>query len=63
LEPGRSETCSLGRSDVLPPGNHTLKLDFKYDGLGAATLAPIFTDKLKRLAVKIDRPQLTSANI
>jgi arylsulfatase len=24
--------------DVLPPGSHTLEFDFKYDGLGAATL-------------------------
>jgi len=26
-------------SDALPPGKHTLEFDFKYDGLGAATLA------------------------
>ena len=25
-------------ADVLPPGKHTLEFDFKYDGLGAATL-------------------------
>jgi hypothetical protein len=24
--------------DALPPGKHTLEFDFKYDGLGAATL-------------------------
>jgi arylsulfatase len=26
-------------SDALPPGKHTLEFDFKYDGLGMATLA------------------------
>jgi arylsulfatase A-like enzyme len=26
-------------TDALPPGKHTLEFDFKYDGLGAATLA------------------------
>ena len=24
--------------DALPPGKHTLEFDFKYDGLGVATL-------------------------
>jgi arylsulfatase len=28
-----------GGTDVLTPGKHTLEFDFKYDGLGAATLA------------------------
>jgi hypothetical protein len=108
--------------DVLSPGKHTLEFDFKYEGLGAATLAfnnmsgigrsgtgvlkvdgkeistqkmertiplilqwdetfdigadtrtPVddrdyqvpsaFTGKLNKLTVKIDRPQLTSADI
>jgi len=26
-------------ADALPPGKHTLEFDFKYDGLGAGTLA------------------------
>jgi arylsulfatase len=26
-------------ADALPPGRHTLEFDFKYDGLGAGTLA------------------------
>jgi arylsulfatase len=28
-----------GAPDALPPGRHTLEFDFKYDGLGIATLA------------------------
>jgi len=108
-------------ADALTPGNHTLEFDFKYDGLGAATLAfnsvsgigrggtgvlkvdgkevarqtmehtiplimqwdenfdigadtgtPVaddyqvpfrFTGKLNKLTLKIDRPQLTPADI
>ena len=29
----------MGRPEALSPGKHTLEFDFKYDGLGFATLA------------------------
>ena len=39
LEPARPQAGALGRADALTPGKHTLEYDFKYDGLGFATLA------------------------
>ena len=39
LEPGRAEADHLGGPEALPAGKHTLVFDFKYDGLGAGTLA------------------------
>ena len=39
LEPARSQAGALGGPEALSPGKHTLEFDFKYDGLGFATLA------------------------
>ena len=39
LEPGRPEAHSLGRPGRARAGKHTIEFDFKYDGLGAGTLA------------------------
>ena len=39
VEPGRPEASEVGRPDALTPGQHTVVFDFKYDGLGAGTLA------------------------
>ena len=39
LEPARPEAGTMGRPGPLAPGKHTIEYDFKYDGLGFATLA------------------------
>ena len=39
VEPGRSRAHQVGRPGALTPGRHTVEFDFKYDGLGAGTLA------------------------
>ena len=37
------------------PGKHRIEFDFKYDGLGAGTLA--------KLTIKVERPQLSPADM
>ena len=39
LEPARPEARALGGRGGARPGKHTLEFEFKYDGLGFATLA------------------------
>ena len=39
LEPARSKRVRWEGTQALSPGKHTLEFDFKYDGLGFATLA------------------------
>ena len=39
LEPGGPEADRWEGPDALSPGKHTIEFDFKYDGLGAGTLA------------------------
>ena len=39
VEPHRPATLKWEGPDALAPGKHVLEFDFKYDGLGAGTLA------------------------
>ena len=39
MEPGRSRADQVGGPDALTPGRHTVEFEFKYEGMGAGTLA------------------------